>query len=229
MDKVQVDRRLLIGLAALALSALLSVAFLLGRASGRPPMQAQTEPAAPAGASRPEPAPQVMPTPTLPMPQPSTAPPSMPIGQPPPPAPPPTGPDEGRQRIPVAAYFAAMDRIQPGGFGGGPEAEAQAIMGSLAKGDSSGFDGLIQQAESARASMAALLPPPPCAAYHHECLADLDEGLSLMRALKAAMASSSDAQLPDLSARANALKTRSDALEREEQALRQRFGLPPKP
>jgi hypothetical protein len=133
-------------------------------------------------------------------------------------------------RSSVAAYFDAIDHIQPGQMSGDPESMAQGIMGGLAKGDSSAFEGMIQQAESARAHLASILPPQPCATYHRESLASLDAGLALMRSLKAAMASQSgDVQLSPLASQADSLRKRSEELQREEQALRRLYRVPAKP
>src|ERR1035438_6551048 len=234
MQKVEVNKGLLVGLAITAAAALIGLVFLLGRETGRVTSLQD--------ASAPESVPA--PAPVLPQ-QAAAIPPPVPsseVGHPlPPPVqglavvhPTPTvAPTElGSEAIQssVAAYFDAIDHIQPGRMSGDPESMAQGIIGGLAKGDSSAFEGMIQQAESARAHLASILPPQPCATYHRESLASLDAGLALMRSLKAAMgAQSGDMQLSLLASQADALRKRSEELQREEQALRRLYKVPVKP
>jgi hypothetical protein len=69
-------------------------------------------------------------------------------------------------------------------------------------------------------------PPASCAAHHRESLASLDDAMEVLRSLKTAMESSEPAtQLASVSAGAAALRSRADALQREELALRERYGL----
>jgi hypothetical protein len=144
-----------------------------------------------------------------------------PVGPPPPLSP---GRDVSEQAA-VAAYFQAVEQLQPGSLGD-PEAMAQKVLGGLAKGDASGFDDMVKQTQSARHRLAALAPPLPCASYHLNSLASLDAGLDLLRGLKKAMASPElDAQTINLLERAQSLKARSEALQAQEKSLRQRFGL----
>jgi hypothetical protein len=125
----------------------------------------------------------------------------------------------------VGAYFQAVEKLQPDS-GGDPEAMAQQVVAGLGKGDTSGFDGMIQQAQEARSRLSALSPPPPCADYHRESLASLDAGLELMRAMRRVLSSSEpNLQTLNLPDRANALKVRTEALQLQEKALKQRFGV----
>ena len=213
MRKVEVNKGLLIALAVIAGTAVLSLVFLLGRESGLR--------VSPQGVATPIASPQSATAPSLQASmQPQVG--ALPL--------PPAEPVTDAMRASVAAYFDAVDHIQSGGMAGGPESTAQGIMGSLMKGDSSGFDQMIQQAESARASLAAITPPSPCAAYHRESLASLDDGLSLMRSLKASMdAPNGASQIAALTTQANTLRAQSEALQKEEQALRQRYGVAAKP
>jgi hypothetical protein len=125
----------------------------------------------------------------------------------------------------VAAYFLAMDRIQPGQLSGDPEALARGILEGLVKGDATGFDGMIRQTEEARASLAALTPPAPCAGYHQESLAMLTDSLAMLRTIKGSVQGASGAPAADFTAQASRLRVRAEALQAEEQQLRRRFGL----
>jgi hypothetical protein len=230
MQKVEVNKTLLIALACTAAAAVMGLIFLLGRESGRA--------AKPQDAPAPVMPPQVITVPVSDLagvlPKDELSPSVSPVQglAVAPPLPKMTSAESAGEsvRALVVAYFDAIDHIQPGGSGGNPESTAQGIMGSLAKGDSSGFDGMIRQAETARERLAAISPPQPCATYHRECLVSLDNGLALMRSLKTAMAGQgADGQLTSLAAQAEVLRKRSESLQTEEQALRRLYGVPAKP
>lgn len=215
--KVEIPRGLLVGLVGIAAVAVLGLVFLLGREFGRgvgPKVEALSpEPASPPPASsavRPE---SVVGGAPIPAPAVSNPAGAVPI------------PQDGSERAAVAAYFQTVEQLQPGSMGD-PEAMARNVLGGLAKGDSSGFDDLIKQAQLARHRLAAVAPPLPCAGYHLNSIACLDAGLDLMRGLKKAMASSDlDPSTLNLMDRAQAIKARTEALQEQEKALKQRYGL----
>ena len=218
------SRGLVAGLAGTAGAAVLALVFLLGRASAPAPRGLGPSPPAPAAAPAAEAPAQVPATTEAPAPEPA-APPAPPAALRPvvrPAVPPPAA--GSSERAAVQAYFAAVERIQPA-QSGDPDAVAQQLVGGLAKGDSSGLDGMFQQAQATRARLAAITAPAPCAAFHRESLAVLDGGLEMMQSLKQSLASSGQggSALQDLSARANELKARSEALQAQEKALRQRY------
>lgn len=225
MKKVEVSGGLLIGLICALGAALLGLVFLLGRESARPAPAAPPQPAAQA----PPPTQSTQPAPEAPAPTFAVQPPPAPMpGPAPAPATPPMDPAHrppDTERAAVAAYFQAVDHIQPGELDGDPQSVAQGMVEELGKGDSSGLDGMVRQAESARSRLAALAPPPACAAYHRESLADLDASLELLRGMKQALSASDADALSSLNSKATALRARSEALQREEQQLRQRYGL----
>jgi len=211
-SKVQISKGLLAGLVGLALAASFGVVFLLGRASA---------PSIPAAARAPEAA---VPASGAASPAPITVPAwvSQPAVQAGAPAMPPV-PRTDPARAAVAAYFKAVEGIQTAATGD-PASVAQEIALGLGKGDSSGIDGMIRQAQDTRSRLAALAPPQPCAAYHKDLLASLDEGLDLMRAIKNLAASSDPAQqAPEITRRAGAMKARSDSLQSQEKALKRRY------
>ncbi len=219
--KVEIPKGLLIGLVGVAAAGVLGMVFLLGRETGRgAPLERRrdsTSTAASQGSAIPA--------------SPKTAVAEEPIaepassGQPVAVHPGPPIPLGDPARVAVAAYFLALETIQPGSSGD-PETMAQQVVAGLGKGDTSGFDAMIQQAQAAKDRLSAIAPPPPCAAYHRESLASLEAGLGLMRAMKRALSSpEQDMQMSNLTDQANALKARSEALQRHEKALRERFGL----
>lgn len=246
MEKVTVNKGFLIALATVAALSLLGVAFLLGRASGT-----GNAPAAASGVSAPNAAPSSVSVnrasePAL-LQAPGTAPdpspfaPSgvtlpTPVAEPPAetrPAPEPapvslvaarasTDPEHAA----VAAYLEAIDRIQPAQVSGSAENAANELATALAKGDTSGLDTMIRDSEVARAKLSALVPPAPCAGHYRESLASLDDALGMLRSLKAAMESPDPVgALVGVAGRATELRSRAEALQREDAALRQRYGL----
>ncbi len=147
------------------------------------------------------------------------------------PAPAPTARERGSTepdsaRAAVAAYFDVVDHIQPGTMNGEPEGVANEMVAALAKGDASGLDRMIGDTEAARETLAALTPPASCAAHHRESLRSLDDALEILRSLRTAIGSPEHAaELAGVVTRATALRSRSEALQKEELALRERYGL----
>ena len=228
--KIEIPKGLLVGLAGVAVVAMLGVVFLLGRESGRKaPVETQKEasrmtvagtvamPASRQPATDTANALPISGTGELLRPSPSGPAATVPSGA--------ANPENDPVRAAVAAYFQAVDNLQPEASGD-PETIAQQTLAGLGKGDMSGFDRMIQQTQTARSRLSAISAPPPCAAYHRESLASLDAGLDLMQTMRTALSSSGQAaSLTDLTDRANALKARSEALQDKEKVLKQRYGL----
>ena len=233
MTDVRVSKGLLIGLGVAAGGSLLALAFVMGRESGSgsaPPPPTKIERVA----QRPQEAPVTAPTQ-------ASAPiagyaDTRPVSVPTPEAAagPVSVPNEGERnsggvdpmRAAVAAYFDTIERIQVGSMSGEAESVAHEMASALASGDASSLDKMIRDTEGARARLAAVVPPAPCTAHHRESVASLDDALELLRALKSAMESSDAvAQLGAVTAQAQTLRARADALQKEEAALRERYGL----
>jgi hypothetical protein len=249
VEKVSVNKGLLVGVVGLAATSLLAVAFLLGRASGpgsapvpspggelsggKPAPDSVLRgsdpvPAGPASKLSPitGPSSPSSPWPALPAQEeraaPQVAPDPAPVPAIVPPGPVASDPERGA----VAAYLDAVDRIQPGQASGDPQSVANEMAAALARGDASGLDGMIRDAEAARGRLAALAPPAPCAAHHRESLGGLDDALGMLRSLKTAMESPDPvAQLAGIANRAATVRSRAEALQGEELALRRRYGL----
>ncbi|MBL8111968.1 MAG: hypothetical protein JNK60_03725 [Acidobacteria bacterium] len=236
------SRGLLIGLAGSTVCGLVAVAFLLGRLSGRnaplavPPGAAPIP--APTGEARHVPVPAASPTPYQFSQSPDTGP--RPAGSvvelgptfaavPAPTVPPPAARGDASvetTRAEVARYLDAVDNLGAGKIGEG-EGVANEMAAALVRGDTSGLDRMIRDTEGARAKLAALVPPSVCATHHRESLGSIDDALEMLGALKTAMQSPDPAvQLASVAGRATELRTRAEAVQREEQSLRQRYGIP---
>ena len=242
VEKVSVSKGVLVGVVGVAAASLLALAYQLGKASGSegvPAPATRSERTAPRPAEQPPslqprvaglPADQAVERPGL-------APASTSQWQAVAPqaaarqAPAPVesgASDAGSDpaRASVAAYFDTVERIQVASASGNAETVGQEMASALASGDTSSLDKMIRETEAAKASLAAVVPPAPCAAHHRESLASLDDALDVLRSLKAAMESSDPvAQLGAVTTKGQALRTRADFLQKEELALRERYGL----
>jgi hypothetical protein len=251
MAEIRVKRSLLIGLVTVMAVALLAVAFLLGRTSGSGHPEGALLPGQPTVVSRPEArsaessslsqTQRTFPADSLTTALPTTeAEPALPgrhvdSMEAAAPAPPAAGapPITGNPSAPidpvsaaVAKYLADVDQIQPANLSGSPESVATEMATALARGDTSGLDGMIRQTEGAKEKLAALRPPSPCAAHYEKTLESLDDAVGMLRALRNSIQSSDPAAgLASVSARATVLQTRAEALQKEDRALRQRYGL----
>ena len=242
MANVSVNKGLLIGVVAVAGAALLALAYQLGRASGSgevsaPPTRIERIAARPREGSLRLPAPAAGSITEHADTRPAVGPaPSTPgqgaalqaaAGQ----VPAPIESEQGSagsdsMRAAVAAYFDAVDHIQPGAMSGEAEGVAHEMAAALTSGDTSSLDKMIRETEAAKARLAAVTPPVPCAAHHRESLGSLDDAMEVLRSLKTAMESSEPAtQLANVSTQATALRSRAEALQKEELALRERYGL----
>lgn len=243
MDKVPVPRVVLLVMGAVLLVSLLAVSFLLGRESTRtagtvPAPGAATDmihdkPPSPLGvAAAPTPVAATTPTPPAPPPPPPVAaPPPAPRPAAAPVAMPPAAPhaaaasvDSG-ERAAVAQYFTRMDNLQPGRIADDPNDFARKLLESAMNGDTSGMDQLVTQARQTRQAAAALQPPAPCREYHRAALSLMDESTQVLGQVREAMRRNDASALTAASGRATALKSRAEALERQEQEIKQRYGL----
>lgn len=198
------------GLVTILLAALgvclLVIGIFIGRETTRPP----------------EPIAQPTPPPQKPLP---------PIFVPPPAAPPappsaaPSAPSiDPAEKKRVADYFREVDRLQNVDVDN-PEASAQALINGAAGGDTSGLDKLIQQARDAERGARALVPPPPCAAFHKKLLVLLADSREMAQMLARGFQSGDLSSLPSMMTRAQAEKSRQEALAHDEKELKRRYGL----
>ncbi|HQQ76765.1 MAG TPA: hypothetical protein PLB01_05380 [Thermoanaerobaculia bacterium] len=241
MASVSVSKGFLVGIAAALGAALLALAYQLGKASGSgevPAPPARIERIAPSPKEEPLPRPARIagattdygdtravsaPTPSAPE-QPAA--PQAAAGQVPEPTEGERGGGDISMRAAVAAYFFAVERIQVGSMTGNAESVGQEMAAALANGDTSSLEKMIRETEAARVRLAALSPPAPCVAHHRESLGSLDDALEVLRSLKTAMESPEPiGQLANVTTRAQALRSRADVLQKEERALKERYGL----
>jgi hypothetical protein len=221
-----------------------TVAYLIGRDSGRRQAQA-VEPAPVAQQVAQQPPMQQAPLPSQPAKQPEpmfTLPPSsgapLRIPQDSPATPTPAVPavatsPEPPIATPVAStgnkeairsYFAQVASIQTVGIGDGNEF-ANTLLSSAMAGDQRGFDGVIASARAGQERLAKVAPPSECRAYHNRLTVVVDDGIKLMVTIQNAIKRSDSQALAAVASSAAMLKTRVEALEVEEKQIRARAGL----
>jgi hypothetical protein len=126
----------------------------------------------------------------------------------------------------VGRYFAQVAAIQSDGPSGDATDFATRLLGSAMSGDPSGFDGLLRSARDGAVRARRLDVPAPCAGYHQRMLALLDDGATLLVALRAALESQDAEALATIGVKATGLQARTEALVHEERTIKARFGLP---
>lgn len=126
----------------------------------------------------------------------------------------------------VVDYFRRIAQIQTqGDEGSNPRDYAQGVLTAALQGDASGFDKLARAVADADRSLKAMTPPPPCAGYHRALLSVLAENRTLLSKLRNALAKKDPQGLSEIAGYASTLQERTQALEREEAALKAKYGL----
>ena len=236
---VTVPRALLVALSVTLVGALLTVAFLLGRQSGRaenaapePEVVAVAQPApgepapVPRPAARPsprrDPPPRIASEPAPPAPA-ASPPPSTPAPQPVAPAAPTVDP---RERETVARYFDEVDEIAGGSAGvGDPETLAMAMLSQATGGDWSQFDELASTQRTMLRRLRGMRVPTPCREYHQKMTGMLEAGADLLDEVKQGVQSGNLGALGTLSTTAQRLQRDAEAARQLAAAIQQRYQL----
>ena len=250
-DRVEVPRSALLGLVALALGALLGLAFLLGRESARP----EPPPSTALRQEAPAPDPSPTPPPAAPVAPPAApAPPAPPAAAPlpaPPAAPrhevqasqvaPPSAAVPAPAPVAVAEAPAAVDpaereqvshyfRALEASVGGAaawqdPQGMANSVLEQGAQGDSSGFDRLLHASRQALARVQAVPAPESCRQHHQLTVQIMESGLGLLQRMRQATLSGDSSALMALAAEGQELQARVQRLEALQAGLKSRYGL----
>ena len=238
---IVVPRALLIALTGVLLAALLAVAFLLGRETGRaerdaPDLVAAAAPVEPAPPtpSAPRTRRELPPRPTRPRPSdPEPAPrSSRAISPVPPPAPEPETAAEpavdAGERAAVARYFEEFDEIAAGSAGpGDPQtmAMAMALLGQATGGDWGQFDELGDTQRTMLRRLRGLRVPTACREYHQKMVTMLEAGADLLDAVRQGVQSGNLGALSTLTTTAQRLQSDADEAQRLAVAVRSRYDL----
>jgi hypothetical protein len=239
VEKVAVEKPVLIGLVVALVAAIAAVAFLAGRQSAEPTpvvveathrLEAVTAPAAPPAPTGPteadaptQPAPAAAalhareaekPAPVTAVAPPDPVAPRIGVAAP-----------AGNEAVEVAAYFDQIQAIQTESGAADGQAYAQQIITSAMQGDASGFQRLAQDLERSEGRARAITPPDPCKAYHASLLALLGESEAMIRTLERAFASKDVNAMTTVAESASRMQTRTEALQAEEKRLRRQYHL----
>jgi hypothetical protein len=225
------------------LTALLAVAYLLGREAGRTehiatgvgtealagsveptltaravPQQAPRPQAPPesAAVADPAPAPRVPPLTVT-----ATSRVALPE-----PATPDAPPLDQADRAAVARYFDEVDQIAGNSGGAGdPEALAMAMLTQATGGDWRQFDELGETQRTTLRRLRSVRVPPPCREYHQKMVTLLEAGADLLDTVKEGVQSGSLTALSTLATTAQRLQTDAEEARRMADALQRRYGL----
>ena len=129
------------------------------------------------------------------------------------------------EKAAVVAYFARVDNLQPGSFSGSPEE----LVNAAATGDMSGIDKMITQAREGERAARSITPPAPCRDVHQQSVKLLGESIHMLVGLRAALAQGDAGKLQDFSLRATTTKAQAEDLERRQNAIRAKYGVPAAP
>ena len=224
---MNVSKSLVIGFGCAFVAALVTIAFLIGRDSGRhrtvePVAVVNTAaPIPPVAQPVPAPPPVAVPIPVAPVPVPTA--PTIAITPSTPPAAPLPEPGDGAA---VQAYFMRIDALGGGVMmGDNSQDMAEKLLASAVGGDMSGFDAMIKVADSAATAARATSVPAACAHFHSELLGMIDASVKLMNGLKNAIAKNDTGALTSIALSANSIQSRANALAAEEKQIKARFGL----
>lgn len=223
---------------AVFVACLLTIAFLLGRESGRqaPATMASagtassatgTASSTAAGPAAPLAAPvPAAPAYTLPA-APHAAPAATPAAAP---AAAVAGPPPGvsAEREAVARYFAEADRLQGQAAGAGdPTVLANTILKRSLEGDNGGFDELLAAQRQVQEGMAALSVPAACREHHRRALEALSEAAGLLQTVRDSLQQGKAADLASLMAVGQGLESKAREVDALGAEIKRRYGLAP--
>jgi hypothetical protein len=120
----------------------------------------------------------------------------------------------------VRRYLAALDQIG----GSQPSASPDLYVQQALSGDTSGIDRLITEHERRRAAILRLEPPPPAAEHHTALVRLADQGIAVMRSLKAGITTMDIGALAGLQPKAQQLQVLGDRVTVMENELRASYG-----
>jgi len=126
----------------------------------------------------------------------------------------------------VAAYFVQIEAYeQQAKYWGNPQEFAMALIGQGAKGDTSGFEQLIETHRNAQEQIESMTVPLPCQEHHRRTLALLSQALRLLEDLQRGVVSGSVGGLAALSGNARQLEAQAREVDALAADLKSRFGL----
>jgi len=129
-------------------------------------------------------------------------------------------------RAEVAAYFVQIEAYeQQAKYWDNPQELAMALIGQGAKGDTRGFEQLLETHRNAQKQIESMAVPLPCQEHHRLTLAVLSQALGLLEELQRGVVSGSAGGLVALSSDARQLETQTRAVDALAADLKRQFGL----
>lgn len=113
----------------------------------------------------------------------------------------------------ITDYFIQMDVIRSQSGAGDPNAFAMDLIKAAMGGSTAGFDQLIDDTSRMEAAARQVTPPPDCEAFHQENLAALAESREVLSDMKAALERGDIGELTTIARRAGSLQARAQALQ----------------
>lgn len=229
---VEIPRQWLFLLAGALIVALLLVAYLVGRESGRraaavvapSPVAAAPEPDAYGGYDDDyvdDSDDEGLPAETPPAPAYDPWPQDASPAQGAPSAP---GPDP--QAAAVAAYFTELERLEQGAkYWDNPQELAMGLVGQGAQGDTSGFSQLVETQRTARRQIEAMTVPGPCLEHHRLTLDVMRQAVELLEKLERGVASGNLDGLLSLADESRALEADARKIDAMATELKRQYGV----
>jgi len=231
-ETVEIPRRWLVLLAGGLILALLLIAYLVGRESGRR-SAAAVEPSPAVAAPEPdeyddyeedyghgylddEPPVETEPAPAYdPWPQEQR-----PVEA----APPAPAPDP--QAAAVAAYFTELETLERGAkYWNNPQELAMQLVGQGAQGDTSGFRQLVETQRNARRQIEAMTVPGPCLEHHRLTLDVMSQAVELLEKLEQGVATGNLDGLLSLTDDSRGLEAAARKVDAVATELKREYGL----
>jgi len=125
------------------------------------------------------------------------------------------GPPDSAPETPdstVAAYFQEIDVIHSGEGAGDPNAFAMGLIKAGLGGSTSGFDQLIADTKQMELQMQRVTPPPSCRSYHEASLEALVESRQMLETMKQAITSRDIEQLNAVALQSKSLQGKAEAI-----------------
>lgn len=113
----------------------------------------------------------------------------------------------------VAAYFLRIDTIHSQSGAGDPNTFAMGLIKAGLGGSMTGFDELLRDTQRMEKDIRQVTPPPSCEAYHKESLVALSESRELLEELKTAFEEQDFSRLSMIAQQASDLQARANALQ----------------
>ncbi len=136
----------------------------------------------------------------------------------------PSAPDP--QAAAVAAYFSEIEALeQQAKYWSNPQELAMSLVGQGAQGDTSGMRQLLETQRSAQGQIEAMTVPSPCQEHHRRTVQVLGRALRLLEKLESGMASGNLDSLLSLSGEARTLEADTRKVDALGTQLKREYGL----